>query len=194
MPVSETHRFLFGRTPWTLDKRLWVLCGSQTMDWFYHNLYHGCVDLRRTLEIWGFEHGIDLTVHMDWYGALDFSGNPDPVEAARLFETCSGSGRALPFGQRRRRSPDAQAPSATEPQPQEGDGQSQAQQTATQASDAAGGVNQAIENVFTRLSNALHNQDTKTLQVHNENAQISANQWGAANRFPWANNMPVKSL
>ena len=165
MPVSETHRFLFGRTPWTLDKRLWVLCGSQTMDWFYHNLYHGCVDLRRTLEIWGFEHGMDLTVHIDWYGAIDFSGNPDPVEAARLFETCFGSGRALPFGQRRRRSPDAQAPSATEPQPQEGDGQSQAQQTATQASDAAGGVNQAIENVFTRLSNALRNQDTKTLLI-----------------------------
>jgi len=86
MPVSSTHRFLYGRKPDKSGKRVWV-CHGQIHDWFYHDLFHGCVDIRRTLELWALEEGLQLTVTLRHDGVLDFSGNPNPQEAQRRLES-----------------------------------------------------------------------------------------------------------
>src|SRR5687767_985214 len=85
MAVSYAHRFLFGETPATAERRVWLLHG-QTQDFFFYNVFHGCLDLRRTLELWSLESGMDLTLTIDRAGRLDFGGNPDPALAEALFE------------------------------------------------------------------------------------------------------------
>ena len=162
MTVAETHRLLLGRTPWTLDRRLWVLYGSQTMDWFYHDLYHGCVDLRRTLELWGFEHDMELTVHVDWYGALDFSGNPDQAASARLFEAYSGSERILASGQSCQRILDASSLSAGRQKTEE---PSPYYEIEVAVSESADRTVPSVESTFIRLSNMLCNRAIPTLLI-----------------------------
>lgn len=111
-----------------------MLHGQPVHDLFFHNLYHGSVSLRRTVELWGIEEwGGDpppVTVTLTIGGELDFSGNADPNDARRRFEAM-GTQRAAPPGQqpRRRRSPDQAQP---------------ASDVASAASAAAGGAQSAI--------------------------------------------------
>ncbi|MBV5267374.1 MAG: hypothetical protein JZU67_02435 [Burkholderiaceae bacterium] len=86
MSLLSAHRFLYGRTAHSINNRIWVVSGGHVQDWYYHNLLYGCVDIRRTIELWAYENGIELTVTLTHDGILDFSGNSDPVAAEELFE------------------------------------------------------------------------------------------------------------
>ena len=164
MSVSETHRFLYGRTPQTMDKRIWV-CYDQVQDWFYHNLLYGCVDIRRTLELWALESGLRLTVTLCRDGSLDFSGNPDPEAARQLFE---GVQQKRPPRYSRR--PGQAGETMSEPTHRSGDAsqeevEARARQTAEEAGQAAGGAGQAILNTMAKLSHLLKSSKVPTLAL-----------------------------
>jgi S1-C subfamily serine protease/SpoVK/Ycf46/Vps4 family AAA+-type ATPase len=144
MAVPSTHRFLFGRSPRGADRRIWVLSG-QIQDWFFHDMLRGCTSLRRSLELWALDSGVELCVCLDINGALDFSGNPDPIEAARLFEDQRPRRRAR-YGSAFRQRQEREASAGGEEE-EEG-----TQTAADQARQAAGGGGQAISNVIMRLS------------------------------------------
>ncbi len=165
--VAETHRFLYGRTPQTMDKRIWV-CYDQIQDWFYHNLLHGCVDIRRTLELWGLESKLQLTVTLRRDGSLDFSGNPDQEKAKNLLDNVR-SRRPPKYSHR----PD-QIP-ASEPSPTSQSGEAsrehvleQAHRTAEEARQAAGGSGQAILNTMAKLSHLLKSTEVSALVLVEE--------------------------
>jgi len=170
MPVPNTHRFLFGLTPETAEKRIWLIGDTQTYDLFFHNLYHGCVDLRRTLELWALEHGVDFTVFLDCSGKLDFSGNPDPVAARDLFLSTQ-PGRPVPSGFTPR----------SRDQPTRGSGpsreatQSRAQQAAQQTEDAIGGQGQGYSNTFLQLEHLLRNRQHPCLLIVEDLHEFIAN-------------------
>ena len=57
-----------------------------TADLFFHNLYHGCIPLRQTLQYWARDGGLELCLWLSRDGTLDFSGNADPQAARDRFE------------------------------------------------------------------------------------------------------------
>ena len=165
--VAETHRFLYGRTPQTMDKRIWV-CYDQVQDWFYHNLLHGCVDIRRTLELWGLESKLQLTVTLRRDGSLDFSGNPDQEKAKNLFDNVR-SQRPPKYSHR----PDQMRASEPPPTSQSGEASREhvlerAHQTAEEARQAAGGSGQAILNTMKKLSHLLKSTEVSVLVLVEE--------------------------
>jgi SpoVK/Ycf46/Vps4 family AAA+-type ATPase len=163
MAVSDTHRFLHGVTPSTAEKRIWVLSG-QTQDVFFHNLLRGCLDVRRTLELWALEHSMALVIWLDRYGALDFSGNPDPMRAQEQFEAARAR-RAPRYGHTRASDrPDATTPGSQPPSSdQQDDTEARARQTADQARQAAGGDAQSLQNTFSRLTQLLKHGEVPSL-------------------------------
>jgi len=170
MPVPSTHRFLFGLTPETAEKRIWLIGDTQTYDLFFHNLYHGCVDLRRTLELWALEHGVDFTVFLDCSGKLDFSGNPDPVAARDLFLSTQ-PGRPVPpgFTPRNRTQPTRGAGDSNEA------AQTRVQQAAQQTEDAIGGQGQGYSNTFLQLEHLLRNRQHPCLLIVEDLHEFIAN-------------------
>lgn len=163
MTVSEVHRFLYGRTPQTADRRIWVLSG-QIQDWFYHNLLHGCVDLCRTLELWALENGLRLTVTLRRDGTLDFSGNPDPSAAQQLFEGVQLR-RKPKYSQRpdRLQEPASMPASAATKASASEEVEARARQVAEEARQAAGGAEQALLNTMARLSGWLRSRNAPGL-------------------------------
>ena len=155
MSVSEVHRFLYGRTPQTMDKRI-LVCYDQVQDWFYHNLLHGCVDIRRTLELWALESGLRLTVTLCRDGSLDFSGNPDPEAARQLFESVQQQ-RPPRYSRRPSQTRETMPEPTHRPgeAPQTEEVQARARQIAEEARQAAGGSEQAILNTLKKLSQLL---------------------------------------
>lgn len=171
MPVPSTHRLLFGQTPQLADKRIWVLSG-QIDDLFFHDLLHGSVELRRTLELWGLEHGIRLTVTLDRSGGLDFTGNPDPAASQQLFEG-SRPRRPARYAPRQRREgepgksgavPASGAATASESAADEPDAEL-LRQTAAGAQQAAGGASQALLNTINRITLLLKNVELPSLVI-----------------------------
>lgn len=156
MSVPEAHRFLHGRSPQTADKRIWVLSG-QIQDWFYHDLLHGCVDIRRTLELWGRSHGLQLTVTLRRDGTLDFSGNPDPEAAQHLFESIRP--RREPKYRYRPGQAGTQPVAGTPPSEEV---EARARQAAEEVRQAVGG-GQAILNTIQRLTYLLTSAQVSSL-------------------------------
>ncbi len=199
MCVSEVHRFLHGRTPASMEKRILVLYG-QVQDWFYHNVLHGCVNIRRTLELWALESGLDLTVTLRRDGVLDFNGNPDPEKARRLFE--STQPRRPPRYAYRPNQTASSQPAGNAAQSEEV--QSQARQTADQIRHAAGGSGQAIINTFTSLTNLLRSKSVSALVLIEEFCDFidkirSSNDSTASEiitivRYDWYPNISQKNL
>lgn len=116
--VSQVHRFLYQQQP---DKqgspRVWVLHGPPIHDLYFHDLYRGCVDLRRTIELWGTEEWQGtpkpLTVTLTLNGELDFTGNADPDDARARFDAMRNP-RPPRFGQRRTSTPREDSPTETD--------------------------------------------------------------------------------
>jgi SpoVK/Ycf46/Vps4 family AAA+-type ATPase len=102
--VSQVHRFLSQQRPDTASPRVWVLHGPPIFDVYFHDLYHGCVSLRRTVELWGTEDWAGprkpFTVTLTIGGELDFSGNTDPDDARARFDAMRNP-RPPRFGHRR---------------------------------------------------------------------------------------------
>jgi SpoVK/Ycf46/Vps4 family AAA+-type ATPase len=164
MSVTESHRFLFGVMPPTAEKRIWVM-GGQTLDVFFFNSFHGCVSLRRTLELWALENGMALTVFMDRAGALHFSGNANPDAAREQYENIRVR-RPPPVGFRpRQRRP---APSPAEHSPPSAnatEAQERAHEAAAQTEQAVGSQGQGSRNTFSHLTHVLGNTHTPTLLI-----------------------------
>ncbi len=160
MPVSQVHRFLYGITPMTVEKRLWILGDTQTHDLFFHNLFHGCVSLRRTLELWALEHGTELTAFLDASGEIDFDGNADPEAAKQLFDQLLPN-RTPPegFTRRARRQPPTTEEASSEST------EARAQQAANQTDDALGGQGAGLRNTFQHLAHALGNREHPFLLI-----------------------------
>lgn len=101
--VSPVHRFLYGLDLHASDlKQVWVVEGSGATDTFFHDVYHGCVDLKTTLQLWAHEsagpHGDVIAAVLTRDARLDFSVNADPEEAQGRF---NGSSRRKPrYGSR----------------------------------------------------------------------------------------------
>jgi len=162
MSLTSTHRFLFGDTTHSIGKRIWVVYGGHLQDWYYHNLLHGCLDIRRTIELWAFENGIQLTVTLTHEGTLDFSGNPDPQAAAALFE---GS-RPRRRGKYGSRPEDLVSSLAGSPANQEDEAAVQrARDTANRAQDAAGGAGQALLNTLGKLTHLIKSRQVPNLII-----------------------------
>ncbi|GIV64040.1 MAG: hypothetical protein KatS3mg045_1379 [Bellilinea sp.] len=160
MTVSEMHRFLYGRIPQGSDRRIWVLSG-QIHDWFFHDLFYGCVNLRRSLELWGLNHGLRLTVTLRRDCTLDFSGNPDADAAQQIFESV-----------RWRRTPRySQRPGQSESTPnpmvggvsQKEEVEERARQVAVGVRQTADGAGQAILNTMTKLTHLLTSSKVPSL-------------------------------
>src|SRR4051794_28621269 len=101
--VSPDHRFLHGMELHSSDLRqVWVIEGAGVTDSFFHDTYHGCVDLKTTLQLWAHESrrpGADvITAALTRDARLDFAGNHDPVEAGRRFD--GSSTRPRKYGNR----------------------------------------------------------------------------------------------
>lgn len=119
--VSSTHRFLRTLVPDSPGvDRTWVLHGPGLRDDFFHDLYHGCVKLRRSLELWGLtewsvSEGEDppITVTLNTHGELDFSGNLHPADAQARFDRMRQV-RPPRYGQQRSRLRSAQGGDARE--------------------------------------------------------------------------------
>ncbi|MBV5338779.1 MAG: AAA family ATPase [Deltaproteobacteria bacterium] len=162
MPLASTHRFLFGDTTHSIGKRIWVVHGGHLQDWYYHNLLHGCLDIRRTIELWAFENGIQLTVTLTQDGTLDFSGNPDPQAAEALFE---GS-RPRRRGKYSSRPKDLTASLSGATANQEDEAAAQrARDTANRAQDAAGGAGQALLNTLGKLTHLIKSRQVSNLII-----------------------------
>ena len=170
MPVSEAHRFLFGLSPETAEKRILIIGATQTYDLFFHNLFHGCVNLRRSLELWALENGLEFSVCLDAAGALDFSGNPDPDAARELFQKVQPVRPTRPGFTPRAR-----------PQTPEGNGtpseaaQTRAQQAAQSTEDAVGGQGQGYSNTFLQLEHLLKNRQHPCLLIVEDFHEFIAN-------------------
>lgn len=160
MPVGDAHRFLTGMSPERMSHRIMVFSGD-TQDYFYHDAYHGCVKLRRTLELWARENGVGLTVLLTHEGILDFSGNPNPEAARAAFEALVPH-RPLRAGLRPRpprdRAGDA-TPTATPGAPTSPDGTDVTRQrlanVVAETTAAAGGQSAALRNTLVQITYAL---------------------------------------
>jgi AAA+ superfamily predicted ATPase len=162
MAVSNFHRFLSGKDPLNAGVRIWVLHGSHLHDWFFHNELHGSVFLQRTLELWGIEQGLELTVSLTEEGQLDFSGNPNPAEAARRFENALNL-RPPRYGTNfSRRAPDTQQQTNAN-----SDNAAQARQAAEDTQQALGGEQggTALINTMRRLSRFLTTETSSGLVI-----------------------------
>lgn len=158
MAVSNVHRFLYGEKSHSTGKRIWVLHGAHLQDWYYHNLLYGCVDIRRTLELWAFANGMQLTVTLTQDGLLDFSGNPNPAEAESIFEGARPR-RRRKYGNR----PEAATASNNAAQSgnqEENDAEARAHDSTEQA---AGGPGRAILNTITKLTQIIKSTTIPTL-------------------------------
>lgn len=163
--ITDAHRFLYGRSPLTVDKRIWV-CSGQIHDWFYHDLLFGCVNFRRTLALWALEH-LPLTVTFTRDGQLDFSNNPDPAAAEALF-----NGRQVRRRQRYGQSWQPQATPATPPAATPaGDSDAtaaRAHQAAENVQQAVGGAEQGVINTLQRLTHLIRSPDVPSLIIMDE--------------------------
>lgn len=162
--VAREHRLLYQRKPGAAGTpRVWVLVGPHALDWYYHDLFHGCVTLRRTLELWAIEEWggtpIPLTVTLTADGDLDFGGNADP-EAARIRFHDMANRRPPPPGMQPRRSRDTAAPASDDAQ--------------AAAADAAAGARsslgsgQGLLNRMREIGSALRSQNDRILVIVDE--------------------------
>jgi SpoVK/Ycf46/Vps4 family AAA+-type ATPase len=162
MPLTSTHRFLYGDTAHSIGKRIWVVYGGHLQDWYYHNLLFGCVDIRRTIELWAYENGIQLTVTLTQDGVLDFSGNPDPHAAEQLFEGSRPRRRAKYSSRPEDITASLSEASAS---PEEDTTAQRARETANRAEDAAGGAGQALLNTLGKLTRFIKSKDLPNLII-----------------------------
>lgn len=110
--VASVHRFLHRREPDSPESTpVWVLYGPGVGDIVYHDLLHGCVELRRSVELWAIHEWGDsdsgvapITVTLTGSGTLDFSGNADPEGARERFDRMRGA-RPPRYSQQRQRRP-----------------------------------------------------------------------------------------
>lgn len=142
--VTEAHRFLHRQDPSSPAlARHCVLQGFGVTDLVFHDMYYGCVPVLRSAELWALQEWTDdsntpvAVIRLTSTGELDFSGNPDPVEAHRLFEAVPGR-RPPRYGRRR---------SASDPAPDEGG--------AHGAEDDAGEAQAAGERAASAVSSSL---------------------------------------
>ncbi|MBF0344834.1 MAG: AAA family ATPase [Nitrospirae bacterium] len=165
MPLFHDHRLLRNEHSHLTGKRIWVIHGSHLQDWYYHNLLYGCVDLRRTLELWAFENHMEFTVTFTRHGVLDFSGNSDVRTAETLFEGARPQ-RPPKYGNRTSQ-PSASTVNATSDRNRHASDttQEQAQQAAGQAQQAAGGDGQTGLNTLTRLTQVVTSHDISCLVI-----------------------------
>ncbi|TVR67868.1 MAG: hypothetical protein EA420_00065, partial [Candidatus Competibacteraceae bacterium] len=159
--LTDTHRFLYGRSPLTVDKRIWV-CSGQIHDWFYHDLLFGCVNVRRTLALWALEH-LPLTVTFTREGQLDFSDNRDPAAAEALFNGRQVR-RPARYGQRWQ---PQTAPAAT-PAGDSDATAARAHQAAENVQQAVGGAEQGVINTLQRLTHLIRSPDVASLIIMDE--------------------------
>lgn len=162
--VAREHRLLYQRQPGAArTPRVWVLAGPHALDWYYHDLFHGCVTLRRTLELWATEEWggtpTPLTVTLTVEGDLDFSGNAEPEAAETRFHEMTNR-RPRPPGMRPRRSRNTAAPASDD--------------TQAAADDAAVGARsllgsgQGLLNRMRQIGAALRSQDDRILVIVDE--------------------------
>jgi hypothetical protein len=164
MSLLSAHRFLYGRTAHSINNRIWVVSGGHVQDWYYHNLLYGCVDIRRTIELWAYENGIELTVTLTHDGILDFSGNSDPVAAEELFE---GSRQRRPAKHSTRIEDIATSLSGATANQEENPTAQRARDTANRAEDAAGGAGQALLNTLGKLTQFIKSEKPPKLIILN---------------------------
>ncbi|UXA17452.1 AAA family ATPase [Mycobacterium sp. SMC-4] len=160
--VSQAHRLLHQQQPGSVaTPRIWVLHGPPVLDLYFHNLYHGSVTLRRTIELWGLEDwGGDpapITVTLTSSSDLDFSGNADPTHARQRFEAM-GTQRAAPPGlqPRTRRARDSGAAS---------DEAESAAASAAEGARSSIGSGQGLINRMQQVSAALRSQNGDRIVV-----------------------------
>ena len=109
--VSDAHRLLAGRTPGGAGAhRIWVVHGPAVQDIFFHDTYHGCVTIQRSLALWAIHdwaHNDDadppLVVLLNRDGELDFGYNDDAEAAEARFHQMRRP-RPPRYGHRRSRS------------------------------------------------------------------------------------------
>ncbi len=91
--VTGAHRFLHQRDPGSPSfPQHTVLQGFGVSDIVFHDLYHGCVSVGRSVELWARQEWADdpnlpvVVVRLTDAGELDFSGNPDTEVAQAVFD------------------------------------------------------------------------------------------------------------
>lgn len=167
--VAPVHRFLHQRRPGSPGSQsIWVLHGPGVADIFYHDLFNGCVDLRKTVELWaldewrgGERQGRPITVTLTGSGALDFSGNPDPLAAQELFDRMRNP-RAPRYGRRRQARDESAAPeSSGEP----ADNAETATEHAAQGVRATLGDGQGLVNRMNQIAAAMESESGERILV-----------------------------
>lgn len=141
--VSTAHRFLHRQDPGSPSMaRHCLLHGEGIIDVVFHDMFHGCVAVHRSIELWAAQEWADgdggpLIVRLTNTGDLDFGGNDDP-EAARQAFDLRRNPRAPRFSGRRptRRTGGSDQPSLT-PEQQE-DARESADQAADDVADGLG--------------------------------------------------------
>lgn len=167
--VSSAHRFLHRQDPDSPAlPRHTILQGHGVSDIVFHDMFHGCVPVGRSLELWAMqEWGEDadapvVVVRLTHLGELDYAGNADPAEAQQLFEN-AGRTRAPRYGQRRAGSRLSDEPAA---ETSAGDGGPAVDQDAAEGNRAAGaraatavgdgiGAGQGLVNRMDMIASAL---------------------------------------
>ena len=156
--VSDAHRFLAGRTPGGPDAhRIWVVHGPAVQDIFFHDTYHGCVPIWRSLALWAIHdwtHNDDadppLVVLLTSAGDLDFSHNANADEAEARFHKMRNP-RPQRYGQRRTRGGERARSEASDEQAREQ--QQAAQEASGEVRAAAGG--QGLINRMRQITQAF---------------------------------------
>ena len=154
--VSPVHRFLHQQQPDSQGTpRVWLLHGPPILDLYLHNLYHGCVALRRTVELWGIEEWAGdpqpFTVTFTVNGELDFNGNADPQDARARFDAMRNP-RPPRFGHRRKRPPTGASGAGAD---DSADETSQAAQQAAAATQTHVGGGRQLINRMQQIAAAL---------------------------------------
>ncbi|WP_454167878.1 AAA family ATPase [Microbacterium lacticum] len=95
-----------------------MLQGSGVNDIVFHDFYHGCVSVQRSVELWAIQEWGGhpdrpvLVVHLTRDGDLDFGGNDDEDAARALFDSLRNP-RAPKYGRRRTRNGEPQGDTAS---------------------------------------------------------------------------------
>lgn len=166
--VASVHRFLHRREPDSPESTpVWVLYGPGVGDIVYHDILHGCVELRRSVELWAIHEwgnsdgGLPpITVTLTGSGTLDFSGNDDPREARARFDRMRSS-RPPRYGQRRpQRTGTAEEGPATETDEAQAAGAGAAQRL-----QASLGDGQALVNHMNQIAAAMESDHGERILV-----------------------------
>lgn len=166
--VASVHRFLHRREPDSPESTpVWVLYGPGVGDIVYHDLLHGCVELRRSVELWAIHEwgssdgGLPpITVTLTGSGTLDFSGNDDPQQARERFDRMRGA-RPPRYSQQRQQRPGATG----EASGTEADEAQAAGASAAQRLQASLGDGQALVNHMNQIAAAMESNRGERILV-----------------------------